>query len=167
MMRRLKTGMNSHGRIIITNAWKNADSDCGSATRPCQIQNSFRIIPGWKPTSFRLMPITTYDLCGRNVMARKSWTAKIQRLILSLLLAMFFLSAPLVVAADDSAFDCVTTTNAGTLDNSLSWRVAEMTCCHCYKRMPGGTRFYFGVREVESCHSYPGGHCVGYTKCFP
>lgn len=84
-------------------------------------------------------------------------------LLLALLLAMMVFSASLAGAADYLALYHATTTYAGTLDNSLSWRVAEMTCCHCYKRMPDGTRFYFGVREVESCHSYPGGYCVGYT----
>ncbi len=52
-------------------------------------------------------------------------------------------------------------------EKNHSQTVAEMVCCHCYKRMSDGTRFYMGVREVESCLSYSGGYCVGYAKCFP
>ncbi len=104
-------------------------------------------------------------------MAKKPKTAKIMPLILLLLLAMVIFSSPRAGATDDGAFYHVSTTDRVAQDNPASWRVAEMVCCRCYKRMSdrSGEKpdFYMGVMEIRTCLSYPGGYCAGEAKCFP
>lgn len=88
-----------------------------------------------------------------------------KKLLLVALLVATAIPPAITVAADKVGFDHIATTYTGTKDLTSCLRMAEMVCCHCYKPMPDGTRFYYGVREAGSCRSY-GAYCEGYAKCF-
>jgi hypothetical protein len=105
-------------------------------------------------------------MCALHISASLGMKMK-KPLVLALLLAITVIPVGTTRAADDAGSDHVIATYRSLQDCVSLWTVAEMVCCHCYKRMPDGTRFYYGVREVESCRSYQGGYCAGYEKCFP
>jgi hypothetical protein len=71
---------------------------------------------------------------------------------------------PMGIMADDET-NRFSTGGKSVADCAACQRVAQgMMCCHCYKPMPDGTRFYFGVLEAGFCRSKHG-YCEGYAPC--
>jgi hypothetical protein len=77
------------------------------------------------------------------------------KLVFALMTMMTLLAAPVLGAVYHS-----------TNEVQQQYRMVNMSCCQCYADMPDGKRFYLGIREVESCRSYRGGHCTEFVPCF-